>query len=111
MKEIHPGVLLDKVLKFSTIVDTSEGCEVESGEIIGAYDLFSRSDDPGEFGLSEVGVLWKQAKEGECLRSIMENIFYKSVGTGAMDLAVAKELVKVVRDGNCGVSGVEVPGF
>lgn len=104
-------MLVDKVLKFSTIVDTFEGCKVESGEIIGAYELLSRSDGPdvSEFGVSEVGVLWNKAKENRFCREIMENVFYKSVGTGAMDLAVAKELVKIVRDGNCGTYGVEVP--
>ncbi|RPB23250.1 NAD(P)-binding protein [Terfezia boudieri ATCC MYA-4762] len=111
MKEIQPDMLVDKVLKFSTIVDTFEGCKVESGEIIGAYELLSRSDGPdvSEFGVSEVGVLWNKAKENRFCREIMENVFYKSVGTGAMDLAVAKELVKIVRDGNCGTYGVEVP--
>ncbi|KAF8425900.1 hypothetical protein EV426DRAFT_35412 [Tirmania nivea] len=113
MREIHPDVLVDKVLKFSTIVDTIEGCKVESGEIIGAHELSSRLEDPdvSEFRMSELGVLWNQVKEGGSPRKIMENVFYKSVGTGTMDLVVAKELVRIVRDDNCGVSWVEVPGF
>ncbi|KAF8445368.1 hypothetical protein BGX38DRAFT_1119355 [Terfezia claveryi] len=111
MKEIQPDMLVDKVLKFSTIVDNFEGCKIESGEIIGAYELLSRSDDRdvSKFGVSEVGVLWNKAKENGFCREIMENVFYKSVGTGAMDLAVARELVKIVRNGNCGIYGVEVP--
>jgi len=119
MKEVHPNVLVDKVLKFSTLVDTIEGCEVESGEIIGAHKLLSQSEDPNatsEPWMREVGVLWHEAKESESLRpeirrKMMGNVFYKSVGTGTMDLVVAKELVRIVRDGNCGVSGVDIPSF
>ena len=116
MKEIHPEVLVDKVLKFSTIVDTFEGCQVEAGEIISAYELFSEDPNVSEFGMSEVGKLWNQAKEArsrgrEIRREMMGNVFYKSVGTGTMVLVAAKELTRIVRGGNCSVTGVEIPGF
>ncbi|KAF8473410.1 hypothetical protein BDZ91DRAFT_714591 [Kalaharituber pfeilii] len=91
MKELDPDLLISPGGFGNCImVDTREGCLVGAGEIIAAQQ---RKGEPLE--LYELGSEWKS---GDWEKYRKNNVLYKSVGTGVMDLAVGQELVKLSRE-------------
>lgn len=96
MFELDPKLLhrFDRI-----VVDSKQGCLVESGEIIAAVE-----ERP--LTLHELGEEWVHGRLEDYATG---DVFYKSVGTAAMDLAVGWEIVKLARD-RTGV-GFEVEQF
>lgn len=115
MQEVDPELLLHYSSHddmHPIIVDTIEGCGTEAGEIIAAREF----DD---FCIQEISQLWyfmqNSQNPSQTLQKIAKifmtpNLLYKSVGTGTMDLAVARELVSIARE-SIPALGVEIPRF
>lgn len=104
MHEVAAELLDDRNMDFVIVLDNKEACLLEAGEITALKKLSS------EHTFFEVGQEWIEASVTTNTKFLTHNIFYKSVGTGAMDLAIAQELVKVAREGPQ-KTGTEISNF
>lgn len=108
MQEVDPQLLEPSPFHFGQeiIVDSKDSCLLEAGELIAAQHL--------AFSTWEVGKVWEVAIENkdDWRVRMMRNVLYKSVGTGAMDLAIGECLISLARElaVESGV-GIEVEGF
>ncbi|KAI5809028.1 hypothetical protein DFH27DRAFT_248829 [Peziza echinospora] len=110
MQELDPALLLPNKGGITLVIaDTVEGVNAEAGEVIRASTLLRQSG--GELQVHELGTLLGrrgQRKWQEAVRT--ENVLYKSVGMGIMDLVIGRVLVGLAREEG-GKVGVEVEGF
>jgi len=109
MQEVDP-LLLHPLSPYyfgqGIIVDSLESCLLEAGEIIAAGSMYGKHN----LSICELGKVWQATTKADCGAHMMMvgNVFYKSVGTGAMDLAAATELVRIAAGSK---TGIDIEGF
>ena len=101
MREVDPQLLEPSPFHFGQeiIVDSKDSCLLEAGELIAAQHLERLRNRPA-LSMWEVGKVWEAAirNKDDWRVRMMRNVLYKSVGTGAMDLAIGKCLIRLARE-------------